>query len=485
MDLTKQVADFILHENLLQPGQRLVIGVSGGPDSLCLLDCLNRLGYQIIVAHLDHQLRPESSDEASFVRRVAQTYGLKVEIESQDIGAAVQAGSSLEETARLLRYGFLVRVAKAHQTEVIATGHTADDQVETILMHFLRGAGPSGLRGMLPKTPMQDWVGVPNSVGINLVRPLLETTREQIQVYCTVNELEPRQDASNLDLTFTRNRLRHHLVPILESYNPGVKRVLRRMGYVMLGEAELISELVDGLWSEIVRERSEEVFSIQKELFMKQPVALKRALIREAICRLRPSQRDLGFEVVERALDYVSGSQLWRRQVLLGNLEMLNLEDEIILQESDSPIVFPEFPQLTSDRRRKLSVPGRARLASGWLLDVTVEDLNPKNRGEFMKNSGGRVAAIDEQSIKNQLALRPRKPGDRIRPLGLRGSTKISDLLINQQIPHPARARWPLVVSGNHIVWVVGLRMSDTFRLNETTKRAIILRLICPQVGMA
>jgi tRNA(Ile)-lysidine synthase len=256
------------------------------------------------------------------------------------------------------------------------------------------------------------------------------------------------------------------------------------MGYVMAGEAELISELIDSLWSEIVREKGEEVFSIQKEIFMKQPVALKRALIREAISRLRPSQRDLGFDVVERALDYVSGSQLGRRQVLIGNLEMLNLEDEIVLRESDSPILFTEFPQLTSDRRRKLPVPGRARLANGWLLDVMVEDLNTMNRDELMKNNGGRVVAIDEQSAIKPLALRPRKPGDRIRPLGLRGSTKISDLLINQQIPHPARARWPLVVSGNHIVWVVGLRMSDTFRLTETTQRVIILRLICPQDGM-
>lgn len=481
MELYQQVADFIQHENMLQPGQRLVVGVSGGPDSVCLLDCLNRLGYRIIVAHLDHQLRPDSSDEAAYVHRIAQSYGLEVKIERQDVGAAVRAGSSIEEAARLIRYGFLVRVAKAHDIDVIATGHTADDQVETILMHFLRGAGPSGLRGMLPVTPLEEWIGIPDSIGINLVRPLLETSHKQVLAYCEANGLDPKLDPSNLDLTFTRNRLRHHLIPILETYNPGVKRVIRRMGHLMIGEAELVNELVEGLWPEIVRDKGDRVFSIRKASFLSQPVALKRALMREVISRLCPSRRDIGFEAVERVLDYISCSQLGRRQVLVGNLELLHFEDEIVIRESGSPIVFAEFPQLTSNRRRKLPVPGSARLASGWFLNTMVKDLDTKIRGELMNDSGGMVAAIDELSVRAPLALRPRKSGDRIRPLGLKGSTKVADLFINQQIPQPARERWPLVESGNQIVWVVGLRMSDEFRLTEKTQRAIVMRIISPE----
>ena len=481
MELYKQVADFIQREDMLQPGQRLVVGVSGGPDSLCLLNCLKRLGYRIIVAHLDHQLRPGSSDEAAYVHRIAQSYGLEVKIERQDVGAAVRAGGSIEEAARLIRYGFLIRVAKAHDIDVIATGHTADDQVETILMHFLRGAGPSGLRGMLPVTPLEEWIGIPDSGACNLVRPLLEISRKQTMDYCEANGLAPNLDPSNLDLTFTRNRIRHHLIPILETYNPGVKRVIRRMGHLMIGEAELVNELVEGLWPEIVREKGERVFSIQKESFMSQPVAIKRALMREVISRLCPSRRDIGFEAVERFLDFFSCSKFGGRQVLVGNLELLHFEDEIVIRDPGSPIVFTEYPQLTSNRRRKLPVPGRTRLANGWFLNTMIKDLNPKIRGELMNDSGGTVAAIDELSVRTPLALRPRKPGDRIRPLGLRGSTKVADLLINQQIPHPARERWPLVESGNQIVWVVGLRMSDEFRLTEKTQRAIVMRLISPE----
>jgi tRNA(Ile)-lysidine synthase len=481
MDTYQQVADFIHQERLLQPGQRLVAGVSGGPDSLCLLDCLNRLGYQIIVAHLDHQLRPESAEEATFVQRVAQTYGVLAVIDRWDKGATVGPGSSIEEVARLARYRFLVQVAKENGVELIATGHTADDQVETILMHFLRGAGPSGLRGMLPSTSLNSWVGIPDSTEITLVRPLLDTTREQTQAHCIAIDLEPRLDPSNLDQTYTRNRLRHHLIPILESYNPGVRQVIRRTGRVMAGEAELVATLVADRWPELVRRGGEGVFVIRVKPFLEQPTALQRALLREVISRLRRTLRDVGFEAVERAIHFITIPQRGRRQALVGELELIHFSDEVVVREPDAPIEYPNLPQLISDRRRRLSIPGRIRLAYDWYLEATIEPLNSVRRGELMNESSPRVVAVDEISIDTPLAIRPGKPGDRIRPLGMGGSIKVSDLLINQHIPQPARARWPLVVCGEHILWVVGLRMSNDFRLNNKTKRAIVLHLRDPK----
>ena len=481
MDTYQQVADFIHRERLLQPGQRLVAGVSGGPDSLCLLDCLHRLGYQIIVAHLDHQLRPESAEEATFVQHVAQTYGVLAVLEPWDIGAQVGPGSSVEEAARLARYRFLVQVANEQGVELIATGHTADDQVETILMHFLRGAGPSGLRGMLPATSLESWVGIPDSADITLVRPLLDLTREQTLAHCIAIDLEPRLDPSNLDQTYTRNRLRHHLIPILESYNPGVRQVLRRTGRVMAGEAELVATLVADRWPELVRKGGEGVFVINVKPFLEQPTALQRALIREAISRLRPTLRDVGFEAVERALHFITNPQRGRHQTLVGELEIIHFSDEVVVRQPDAVIEYPDFPQLISDRRRKLSIPGRMRLANGWFLEATIESLNPVRRSQFINQGDPRVVAVDEISIDTPLAVRPGKPGDRIRPLGMGGSIKVSDLLVNQHIPQPARARWPLVVCGDRILWVVGLRMSDDFRLDNKTKRAVVLRLRDPE----
>ena len=481
MDTYQQVADFIHRERLLQPGQRLVAGISGGPDSLCLLDCLNRLGYQIIVAHLDHQLRPESAEEATFVQQVAQTYSVPAVVERWDRGSKAGSVSSIEELARLARYRFLVRVANEHGIEFIATGHTADDQVETILMHFLRGAGPSGLRGMLPSTPLESWVGIPDSAGITLVRPLLDTTREQTQAHCLAIDLEPRLDPSNLDQTYTRNRLRHHLIPILESYNPGIRQVLRRTGQVMAGEAELVATFVADRWPELVQRGGEGVFVIRVKSFLGQPIALQRALIREAISRLRPTLRDVGFEAVERALHFITHPQRGQRQTLVGELELIHFSDEVVVREPDATIEYPNFPQLISNQRQKLSVPDKLQLANDWFLEATIAPLDTVKRRELMNEDNPRVIAVDEISVDEPLAIRPGKPGDRIRPLGMGGSIKVSDLLINQHIPQPARARWPLVVCGDQILWVVGLRMSDDFRLNNQTQRAIVLHLRDPE----
>jgi tRNA(Ile)-lysidine synthase len=306
-------------------------------------------------------------------------------------------------------------------------------------------------------------------------------TREQTLAHCIAIGLKPRMDPSNLDQTYTRNRLRHHLIPILESYNPGVRQVLMRTGRVMAGEAELVATLVADRWPEVIRRGGEGVFVIRVKTFLEQPTALQRALMREAISRLRPTLRDVGFEAIERALHFITDPQRGQRQTLVGELELIHFYDEVVVREPDAVIEYPDFPQLNSDRRRKLSIPGRLRLANDWSLEAAIEPLNTMKRSQLIDQGNPRVVAVDESSIDTPLAIRPGKPGDRIRPLGMGGSIKVSDLLVNQHIPQPARARWPLVVCGDRILWVVGLRMSNDFRLDIKTKRAIVLHLRDPE----
>ncbi len=478
MEIYQQVADFIFRKQLLQPGQRILVGVSGGPDSLCLLDCLHHLGYQVLAAHLDHQLRSESSEEALFVQQVAQSYGLETLVERAEI---MDSSGSLEEKARLVRYRFLVQSAKEKGINHIATGHTADDQVETILMHLLRGAGPSGLRGILPLTRMDDWIGIPEAEGMILIRPLLEITRDQTQAHCAAIGLEPREDKSNLDMSFTRNRLRHQLLPLLETYNPGIRRVLKRTGQIMAGEAELVAHLVEESWASIIRSRGEGVWSFDVPLFLEQPVALKRALLREAIARLRPSLRDIGFEIVEDAINFISTLQRGKRLTIVGELEMLHMADEVLLRDPEASIEFQYYPQLTSDKEESISIPQQIPLAFGWTLDIGSIRLDSTKKAELMSDTHGRVVAFDERSVETPLSLRPPKPGDRIRSLGMKGKTKVSDLFVNHHIPQPARSRWPLVVSGDHVLWVVGVRMSHDARIKDSTHRAIVICLNMPQ----
>jgi tRNA(Ile)-lysidine synthase len=402
-------------------------------------------------------------------------------VEREDVRGFAGAGRSLEEAARLLRYRFLIRIAREYKTDAIATGHTADDQAETVLMHFLRGAGVGGLRGMLPATPLDRWAGIPGGAGIKLVRPLLEVDREQTESYCAAVGLEPRQDPSNLDPGYFRNRLRHHLLPLLETYNPGIRRILTRVGRVMTAEAALVSELVESTWPHVLREAGEGAVAFKLEAFRHQPLALQRALLREAILSLRPTLRDVGFEAVERGVQFALQPDGPKRQALVGGLELIHSGEEVVLREPGASVTFPHFAQLTSDRRRRLSVPGRARLASGWRLEVTQERVTTSTRPALLDERSGRVAALDAGRLQGPLWLRPAKAGDRIRPLGMAGTTKVAELLVNQHIPLLARARWPLVLAGDQVVWVMGLRMAHDVRLTRESREAVVLRLISPE----
>ncbi len=480
MEIYQQVADFIFRERLLRPDQRIVVGVSGGPDSLCLFDCLHQLGYQILIAHLDHQLRPESSEEAQFVEQVAQSYSLESVIERMDVKVIEGSSGSLEEKARLARYRFFARLANERGIRHIATGHTADDQVETILMHFLRGAGPSGLRGMLPLSRLGEWVGIPDADEMVLIRPLLEITRDQTQAHCAAIGLEPKEDMSNLDMSFTRNRLRHQLLPLLETYNPGIRRVICRSGKLMAGEAELVAHLVANHWASIISPRGEGVLAFDVPLFLQQPIALQRALLREAIARLRPTLRNIGFKIIEQAVNFIAKRQRGKHLTIVGELEMLHFADEVLLRDPEASIEFKHFPQLVSDKEETISVPDEIRLAYGWTLKMGSAQIDATKQAELMAETSKSVAVFDKDFIDAPLLLRSSRPGDRIRLLGMEGRTKVSDLFVNHHIPRPARSRWPLVVCGDHVLWVVGLRRSHEARITDDTRNVIVIRLLHP-----
>ncbi len=477
----EQVSDFIKKHRLLNRGERVVIGISGGPDSLCLLDSLHHLGYPLICAHLDHGLRQESSDEAAYVKSIAQSYNLPFEIERQDVAVKAGSGVSLEEAARLARYNFLVRVARKNDVQVIATGHTADDQVETVLMHFLRGTGPSGLRGMLPDTPLDSWVGIPDAQGIRLIRPLLSLNRGQTEGHCQAMGLEPVIDSSNMDQTFFRNRIRHELLPLLETYNPGIRQILLRLARIMTAEVDLLAEMVASDWASVFESMGESALLLRVESMERKPLALQRALLRSAIQKLRPSARDVSFDTIERGLQFVSDPIRPASRPLIAGLMLKDLGEEILLYHTDSPVIFDRLPQLIGDAQMEVPIPGEVELAGGWKLTAASESIAPGSYQTYLNAQEGDFAAIDESSVSTPLSVRTRVPGDRIQPLGLEGTTKVSDIMINNRIPDLARARWPIVVSGDEVVWVAGIRMSHLFRLTEETSRVTVIRLSPPQ----
>src|SRR5579859_7521446 len=272
MQLAKRVWDFSTSHDLLHDGDAVVIGVSGGPDSLGLLDLLHTLapghGLALHVAHLNHNLRPEAAAEADFVQAEAQRRGVGHFSETVDVAAAAAASKqSIETAARGLRYDFFARVARRAGARLVAVAHTADDQAETVLMHLLRGSGLRGLRGMLLKRVLGQIVGLaaaprktdpapperqplelPHPPVLYLIRPLLAITRAEVVEYCAAQHLEPRFDRSNSDVRYFRNRVRHELLPMLKGYNPNLPAVLARLGASTAGDYEIWQEAVRGLW---------------------------------------------------------------------------------------------------------------------------------------------------------------------------------------------------------------------------------------------
>lgn len=474
VDPAARVAEFIRRERLLAPGERVVVGVSGGPDSLCLLGCLRQLGYRPVVAHLDHGWRPGSWQEAEFVLGLARRLGLPAVVERiQGVGSPGR--SSREELARRARYEFLARVALEHRIETVAVGHTADDQVETVVMHWLRGAGPEGMRGMLPATDLAVWAKEAPRRKLRLVRPLLDLHREHTEAYCQEVGWEPRRDETNLDLAFLRNRIRLELLPSLEAQHRGFRQRLGRTAQLMREVSDLVETLARQREAEIVRPAGDGVLRVARAALREQPVALQRAILRRAIRRLRPDLRDIGFEAVSRLMESAQGEI--RRLSIAGGIQSYPVGEDLLLIAPGAEPEFPEFPQLADGRAHDLRVPGRVELAGARRISARRSPRAASRPKRARSAEGEWRVELDAEQVVGPLRVRPPRPGDRIRPLGMTGRIKVADLLAQEHVPQPARARWPLVVSDAEVIWVVGLRMAEGAKLTRTSRRVLTLEV--------
>ncbi len=457
----------------LPPSALLVVGVSGGADSLCLLHVLHSAGYPVIAAHFNHKLRPEAGADAEAVRSVAKKMDVPFVTESADVKAyAAQEGLSVEEAARTLRYRFLFVEARKQKAQAVAVGHTADDQVETVLMHFIRGAGLAGLKGMTPHTILPVF-----EAEIPLVRPLLPLWRADTETYCRAHGLDFITDASNADQTYFRNRLRHSLIPELEKYNPRFKEALVRTAGALQGDHAALQEMLDRAWKDVFAEVGDGWFAFEKSGLAKLSPGLRRDLIRRAAEALRPDSRDFGFEALERAAAFAetpAGKQIDFMNGLYLFAEGLTAESgKIYLAAYEADLPFAQWPQV-SEQLSVISNP--CELGNGWVL--MVEECSPET-DHWSLNTDPWSAWLDADTTGSGLQVRPRREADRFQPLGMDGrSVKLSDFFVNVKLPKRARAKWPLVCVGDEIAWLAGYRIAHLFRITEKTKRVVHLSLV-------
>ena len=454
----------------LLPGltsRRIVAAISGGPDSMALLLLLQRLrgqlSFDLHVAHANHGLRGEEArEDARFVESAARDMGLPVTLGRLDVNA-LRAGRrmSVEEAAREARYAFLVETASGLGASAIALGHTADDQAETVLMHLLRGSGADGLAGM----PVVSHVPASRyGERMALVRPLLDFTKAETRAYCELRGVTPREDYSNSSLEFTRNRVRLELMPQLERYNPRFREALLRLSASTSHDIDFLAQAAADARRRLEAAAEPSGIAVSRAGFEALHPAVHRHLLRLVYRELAGGTKELTHRHVEDMVRLSSGrTGAWldlpgglRFEVGYDTLRLAPVGD---LPEKAPPIV----------GEHALSIPGQTCVGE-WCVHAEV--LTPV-RG--LAEGGRNLAVLDADRAGHRLCVRSRRPGDRITPLGMTGSRKVQDVMVDDKTPAAERDRVHLVVSENGVVWVVGHRLAHWARVTEETER--VLRL--------
>jgi len=463
--LAERVLDFIRGHHLVSPYVPLVVAVSGGQDSVCLLHVLaslrGELGADLHVAHLDHQLRgSESRADARYVGRLARRLGVPATIERRDVRAYHSTRDvTPEEAAREVRYTFLAEVARSVGADRVAVGHTTDDHAETVLMHIVRGTGTTGLRGLQPVSTWGTAAGA-----ITVVRPLLEVGRGETADYCRRHRLRPRVDASNFSLSPLRNRLRHRLLPALREYNPQIVEALVRTARIAADDLVIVERETGRLWEGAVR-REKDTAVIDKAGLLELPSGLQRGLLRRVMGELLGNLMDIEARHVEEMLAAL-GLPAGRRVSLPGGLFFTVEYDRYLL--GPDPSALCPFPELNGES--SLTVPGVTQVP-GWRIETALTAPGP------VEDPGaGLVASLDAEKVEGPIHVRTRRPGDRFRPLGMSQTKRLGEFMIDAHVPRSWRSRVPIVCSRDHILWVVGWRIDDRAKVTGSSREVLRLR---------
>ena len=449
-------------------GAPLVVGVSGGPDSFALLHALQQLRphSQIVVAHLDHALRPGSGQDVEVVAAAAA--GSRFYSERVDVAAvARERRLSVEEAGRQHRYSFLARVAEEEGAVAVAVGHNADDQAETVLMNLLRGSGLAGLSAMKPVDRL------PGHPTLWLLRPLLRVSRVEIERYCAENGLHPIMDTSNTDRAFLRNRIRHELLPALEAYSPNIRQRLGDTADVLSAEDELLADTTDSAWQQVLTRQEEKSISLDRAKWQGLPLALRRRVLRKAAAIVGAGLNNIGYKTIESARQVAESGDTGSLATLPKGIELLVSYGIIIISKGAESLAYAH-PQLEAYSPRHLPVQGEIDLDGGWRL--TAEIVAEIDLGRIRANADPWVVYV-AVATGDRLIVRNRMPGERIRPLGLGGEKKIKEVMIDRKIPQGARRRWPIVAASDHPIWIVGHMIDDRARVDESA--GLIVRLRC------
>ncbi|MDD2510453.1 MAG: tRNA lysidine(34) synthetase TilS [Syntrophomonas sp.] len=450
--MLRKVRKYIQEEKLLEPGKKVLLGVSGGPDSMALLHIMHKLtpemDLSLVALHLNHGLRPEAAAEEEFVREHCRKWAIDFYSRQADIRSlAAQQKKSLEEAGRDCRYQYFFEFLEELPADYIATAHHQDDQTETVLLHLLRGSGLKGLRGIMPRKGQ-------------LLRPLLALSKAEIVHYLDENQIPYCLDQSNKDLSFLRNRIRCELIPYLQkAYNPRIIESLNQLAGIARDENDYLEKQLHFSWDKLLRQQEPDLIILDKKALGEEHPALQKRLVLEALARLRGES---GWEVkdVQRILRllYQPGSSKYIQ--LRKGLRVKSIYQELHFRSKETPAAKFCYPISIPDR---LSI---SETGENYIIEL----------GQLSDMQAGLSSCLDYDKLEQPLFLRSRQPGDRFQPSGMKGSKKVKDYFIDIKLPREQRDRVPLLASGQSIYAVVGYRVSSLAELKAETRRVLIVR---------
>ncbi len=450
----RDVEATISRYNMIRCGDRVVVGVSGGPDSVCLLDVLyglrEKLSLELVVAHYEHGLRPgEDEKETSFVRQLAEHYNLPfVSEKARELRPGLP---NPEETARILRYKFLEQTRISFSAHKIALGHNRDDQAETVLMRLIRGSGLSGLTGI---PPVRDQV---------IIRPLIERGRDQILSYMRYRGLQWMIDSSNLKTDYLRNRVRHEILPVLRKYQPRINEILSHTAEVLREEDHWLDQEADIWLDRLAAEKRERYISVNISRLTEVPKALAPRVIRQMIRTVKGNLRKITANHI-KSICHLAKSAKAQAQVHLP-------DDILAIKTYDILEITNIHSGAQQDFTYQIERPGRFSI-NALGKTVSVEEFQVLSALPRLDESPW-TGFFDAGEIEFPLTLRNFKPGDSFVPLGMKGRKKLKDFFIDLKIPSVSRKTIPILISKNEIIWVCGLRIDDRFKVDSGTGRIL------------